>query len=86
MERPKQLLAEFAPSDVYNVDEMGLFYKLLQKKTPSFRNEPCCGGKLSKHRVTFLVDANMVGSNKLQLLIVGKSKALSKLSVFTWVV
>ena len=51
-----------------------LFYKLLLNKTLCFKNQPCHGGKHSKDKVTVLVGANADGSEKLPLLVIGKSK------------
>ncbi|KAJ8896178.1 hypothetical protein PR048_001521 [Dryococelus australis] len=42
-------------------------------KTMTFKGESCSGSKLSKYRVIFSVGANMDGSEKWQLLIIGKS-------------
>ncbi|XP_054706707.1 tigger transposable element-derived protein 4-like [Uloborus diversus] len=40
----------------------------------SFKGDKCSGGKHSKDRITLLVGANMDGTEKLQLLMIGKSK------------
>lgn len=68
-----RMLAAYEPKDVFNADEMGLFYRLTPEKTFAFKGESCHGGKKSKERVTILVAANMDGSEKLPLLIIGKS-------------
>jgi hypothetical protein len=39
-----------------------------------FKSEKCIGGKLSKERITVLVAANMTGTVKRKLLVIGKSK------------
>lgn len=64
----------FKPDDIFNVDETGLFFKCLPTCTLAFKGEKCFGGKHSKERVTCLVGSNMTGSEKLKLLIIGKSK------------
>ena len=38
-----------------------------------FKNEKCIGGKLSKQRVTVFVCANMTGTEKRKLSVIGKS-------------
>ena len=38
-------LAEFAPNDVFNVDETAIFYHLLPNKTMTFKGENCTSGK-----------------------------------------
>lgn len=69
------LLHDYSPDDVFNADEAGLFYKCLPDKTFTFKGQSCHGGKLSKDRVTVLVSANMSGTEKLPLLLIGKSKS-----------
>lgn len=66
------LLAEFSPNEVFNADETGLFWKCLPDKTMSVKGEKCSGGKKSKERITVLVCANMSGSEKLPLLVIGR--------------
>ena len=68
------LLGQFSADDVFNLDETGLFWRLLPNKTMSFRGERCTGGKKSKQRITLLVGANMSGSEKFPLLEIGSSK------------
>lgn len=72
--RLQEILNSYEPRDVFNVDEMGLFYKELPSKTLAYRGEACTGGKRSKERITVLVGANMAGDEKLKLLVVGKSR------------
>lgn len=72
--RLKEILVNYEPRDVFSVDEMGLFYKVLPSKTLAFKGEACSGGKHSKDRITVLVGANMAGDEKLKLLVIGKSK------------
>jgi transposase len=72
-ELPK-LLAKYRASDIFNADELGLFYKCTPDKTYTMKGEQCKGGKTSKERVTVLVGANMDGSEKLPLLMIGKSR------------
>lgn len=81
-------LAKFSPNDVFNADETGLFWQLLPNKTMAFKGlfpilffnniililgEKCAGGKKSKERVTVMVGANMSGTEKLPILVIGKS-------------
>ncbi|XP_047027976.1 tigger transposable element-derived protein 4-like [Helicoverpa zea] len=65
---------KYAPSDIFNSDEAGIFYKLTPDKTLKFKGEKCVGGKLSKERITVLVAANMDGTEKRKLMVIGKSK------------
>uniref|UniRef100_A0A2H1W5C7 SFRICE_029010 n=1 Tax=Spodoptera frugiperda TaxID=7108 RepID=A0A2H1W5C7_SPOFR len=68
------LRARFTDDEIFNADETGLFYKLTPDKTLKFRGEKCSGGKLSKDRITVMVAANMSGTTKKKLLVIGKSK------------
>ncbi|UYV62923.1 hypothetical protein LAZ67_2002512 [Cordylochernes scorpioides] len=69
----RELIKDKDARDVFNVDETGLFFKCTPDKTLAFKHEKCHGGKLSKERVTLLVGANMDGSEKLPLLMIGKA-------------
>lgn len=68
------LLEGYEPDDIYNADETALFFKCLPDKTFTFKGEKCHGGKQSKERLTLLQCVNMSGTDKLPLLIIGKSK------------
>jgi hypothetical protein len=70
------LLSEYHPKDVFNGDECELFSNLLPDKTYAFKGESCHGGKRSKDRITVLVCTNMDGSEKMPLLVNGKSEKL----------
>ena len=68
------LIAHYEPKDIFNVDETGLFYQCLPNKTFTFRGENVSRAvKESKQRLTMLVGANIDGSEKVDLLIIGKS-------------
>lgn len=60
-------------NDIFNCDETGLFYKLPPNKTLKFKGEKCVGGKLSKQRLTILLCANMSGTEKREVFVIGKS-------------
>ena len=66
---------------IYNANETGIFYRLLPDKTLEFKNVSCHSGKLSKDRLTTMVCANMSGSDKLPILVIGKSKILGVLKM-----
>lgn len=65
-------LESYTPRDIFNADETALFFKLLPDKTITYKGDNCAGGKRSKERVTVLVAANMTGTEKLPLLVIGK--------------
>ena len=70
----KSKITSYHPKDVFNVDESGLFWKLLPEKTLAFKTEKCFGGNKSKERLTFLVSTNMDGTEKLPVFAIGHSK------------
>jgi len=70
------LLKDYSPEDIYNADELGLFFKLMPDKSLVMKDETCHGGKLSKDRLTVLTCSNWSGTDKLKLLVIGKSKSL----------
>ncbi|CAF0998479.1 unnamed protein product, partial [Brachionus calyciflorus] len=69
----KELLFNIDPKDVYNGDELGLFWRLMPNKTFTVKDSVCKYGKQSKERVTVFVCANMIG-DKLPLIVIGKSE------------
>ena len=66
------LIMFYAPSDVYKMDESGLFFRALPSGTLCFKEEVVKGTKTSKDRITLAVRVNMDGSYK-ELLAIGKS-------------
>lgn len=68
------LLREYTPSDMFNCDETGLFFKMLPDRTLSSSGESCASGKLSKEHVTVMVGANATSTENLPLLVIGKAR------------
>jgi hypothetical protein len=69
-----EIRKNYRDEQIFNADERGLFFKMTPNKTLKFKGEKCCGGKMSKDRITVLVVANMTGTVKKKLLVIGKSK------------
>ncbi|GFU84010.1 tigger transposable element-derived protein 6 [Trichonephila clavipes] len=67
------LIKEYKPRNIFNMDGTGLFFKCLPEKTFTFKKEKCHGGKHSKKRLTILQAVNMDGSEKITPLVIGKS-------------
>ena len=65
------ILRQFSLADIFNMDEMALFWKLLPDNTHHFKGETCSGGKRPKDRLTVLCGASAMGE-KLPLLVIGK--------------
>ncbi|XP_006005077.1 tigger transposable element-derived protein 4 [Latimeria chalumnae] len=66
-------LNEYQPKNVFNVKETGLLYRMLPNNTFAFKGETCSIGKQNKERITLMVGANMDGTEKLPLLVIGKN-------------
>ncbi len=66
------ILSTYSPDDIFNADETGLFYIMEPSSSFMLKGETCTGGKRSKERVTVLPCANMSGTEKLPLLVIGK--------------
>ncbi|XP_022086316.1 tigger transposable element-derived protein 4-like [Acanthaster planci] len=69
-----QVLTVYDPHNIFNADETGPFYRLLPDRSLTFKGETYNGGKQSKERLTVMVCANMDDSEKMPLLVIGKSK------------
>ena len=67
-----ELCKGYAPKDIYNMDETGLFFRGSNKKTFHFKGEDCKGGKLSKERLTVGLCASLSGEKEMPIVI-GKS-------------
>ena len=69
--RFQDLLKEFNPSDIFNLDETGLFYKLLPNRTLCSEAK-AKGMKSSKERVSVVFCVSYTGE-KLPPLVIGKT-------------
>lgn len=67
------LLDEYLPSNVFNADETAMYFRATPDGTLAQRGEKVSGAKKRKERLSVLVAANMDGSEKLPLLVIGKS-------------
>jgi hypothetical protein len=65
-------IAKFDLHDVFNVDEAAYFYKAVSRVSVCLGAAPAL--KINKSRMIFLVGSNATGSEKLRLLVLGKSK------------
>lgn len=69
-----KLKAKYSAIDIFNAHETELVFKVTPDKTLKSKGEKFVGSKLSKDRITVLVAANMNGTEKRKLLVIGKSK------------
>ena len=68
------LLKDYQPRDIFNADETGLYWRAIPDGTMSFKGAEASGAKIAKDRMTLLLACNMDGSEKLEPLVIGKSK------------
>ncbi|KAJ8882975.1 hypothetical protein PR048_014814 [Dryococelus australis] len=69
----QHVLSRYQPHDVYNADELGMFYNLMPDRTHAVKEDMCKGTKRSKEHLTVLY-YNMDGSDKMKPLIICKFK------------
>ena len=67
----REVISAFAPCDVYNVDETGLFYWMPPSK--SLSQGPHHGTKQFKDRITVALFTNADGSDSIKPVVIGKS-------------
>ncbi|XP_052217900.1 tigger transposable element-derived protein 4-like [Dreissena polymorpha] len=72
--RLKTILSETSPDDIFHADETAIFFRALPEKTLEFKRTSCHGPKVNKVRLTALVCANMSGTYKMPLLVLGRSQ------------
>jgi hypothetical protein len=67
------LLEGYEPRDIYDAEEMGLFFNVLSNRTLALNGESCHGGESSKDRLTVFLCANRDRSDMQVLIVTGKS-------------
>lgn len=72
IEKAREILKDYEPKNVFNMDETGLFYQMLPDRCLTTANHSK-GTKKAKNRITLVVCANADGSEKDKLLVIGKS-------------
>lgn len=72
MPRIHEVMACYKEKDVWNADELGLFYR--QPPSWTLASGAVSGCKKEKNRLTFLACCNSDGSEKFPLMIIGISK------------
>ena len=68
------ILQAYNRDDIFNADETGLYYRGLPDRGHCIRGDELLGGKKAMERITTLVCANMSGTEKRPLFIIGKSR------------
>ena len=70
-EKAKERIQDYQPKDIFNMDETGLFFRLLPDKTLS-NSKTNKGVKKQKDRITIALCANSDGSEKVKPFVIGK--------------
>ncbi len=77
LEELYSIIAQYNPENVYNMDETGLFFRLLPRYFILMLNEDISstrGKKKVKDRVSLIVCANASGTHKIPCVMIGKPK------------
>jgi Tc5 transposase DNA-binding domain len=64
-----QLASTYALSDILNMDETGLYWKLSPNR--SLATEAASGGKKSKDRITLALTTNATGTDQIKVWVIG---------------
>lgn len=75
---------EYEEDNVYNMDESGLFWRMMPSRGLSSQSQP--GLKKDKARITFVLATNATGTDRVPVWFIGKAKtprALRNISVPT---
>ncbi len=67
------LLEHYDQENIFNADETGVYFRGMPNRGLFEGEEKPSGAKAAKDRLTVLVTANMTGSEKPKLLVIGKS-------------
>jgi hypothetical protein len=68
----KDVCQNFQIENIFNTDELGLFYCLGPDKTLASRSDEAKGTKKNKNRVTILLTANATGTSKVKPWVINK--------------
>ena len=68
-ERLPELLEGYEPSNIWNLDETGCFWKALPEKGFGQKKKDCKGGKKAKQRLTIAFIANAAGGKETPIVI-----------------
>nr|XP_050030132.1 tigger transposable element-derived protein 6-like [Dermacentor andersoni] len=74
MAKHRGRILAYSDKDIYNADETGLYFQLLPSNTLAAKADKCVGRKDGKNCVTVQICVNMDGSDKRDLLFIGKAK------------
>ncbi|XP_042227861.1 tigger transposable element-derived protein 4-like [Homarus americanus] len=70
---PSDVLAHYDPDNIFYAGEFGIYYLLVPESRMATKRRQFYGVLKSRKRLTVLLGANMSGTEKLPLLVIGKS-------------
>ncbi|CAF3999186.1 unnamed protein product [Rotaria sordida] len=70
--RLHSIIEHYDACNIFNCDETSLFYKLMPDRSLVVNRNDCRGGKRSKDRYTVMLCSNMLGTEKLKPVVIGK--------------
>lgn len=71
MKAVRTICGEFQQEDIYDMDEIGLFWR----QSPKLSTQSQPGRRRDKSRVSLVICCNCTGSDRLPLWIIGRTKA-----------
>ena len=74
-ERLPEIVDSYSPSDVWNIDETGCFWRALPEKGFGRKGQECKGGKKAKHRATIAFIVNAAGQSECMPIVIWKSNS-----------
>ena len=74
MERLPAIIEGYAPKEIWNCDETGLFWRALPDKGLAEKKKGCHGGKQSKMRTTLLFFVNAFGESESLPIVIWRSQ------------
>jgi hypothetical protein len=69
-----EILAGYNPSEIWNMDETGCFWKTLPITGLAQKSKSCEGGKNNKQRVTLAFFVNAAGGKESKPIFIGSSE------------
>ncbi|GFR94238.1 tigger transposable element-derived protein 4 [Elysia marginata] len=67
-----EIMKRYSPKDIFTMGETSLFFRCTPDKMAVFLGENCSCGRFAKDRLTVMVATNMLGTEKLPALAIGK--------------
>ena len=73
MAKLPEIVKGYEAQNIYNMDESGIFYRAMPRRTLTVKKEACKGGKQAKERITASFCVSMAGQFE-ETVVIGKSE------------